>query len=157
MSIPPVSRMRRQLLAAGTLAGLGGAARAAGIELPIVNDQRNLVAFPEKRPLIVLTPRPPQLETPFEVFNEGILTPNDAFFVRYHNAGLPTAIDGDKHLIKIGGNAAGKPFEISVADLKSQFKPIEVVAVNHAFGWTVELADTASSYTQHVPAFHDCS
>ena len=60
----------------------------------------DLVAFPEKRPLIVLTSRPPQLETPFEVFNEGLITPNDAFFVRYHNAGIPTSIDGDKHVIR---------------------------------------------------------
>lgn len=37
----------------------------------------------------MLTARPPQLETPFAVFNEGLLTPNDAFFVRYHWSGLP--------------------------------------------------------------------
>jgi DMSO/TMAO reductase YedYZ molybdopterin-dependent catalytic subunit len=68
------------------------------------------------------------------VFNEGLLTPNDAFFVRYHNAGLPTSIDGDAHVIRVGGNAAGKPFEITVAELKSQFKPVEVVAVNQCSG-----------------------
>ena len=83
------------------------------------------MAFPEKRPLIVLTSRPPQLETPFEVFNEGLITPNDAFFVRYHNAGIPTSIDGDKHVIKIGGNACGKPFELTMAELRTQFKPVE--------------------------------
>ena len=87
---------------------------------------RNLVAYPEKRPLIVLTSRPPQLETPFEVFNDGLITPNDAFFVRYHNAGIPTSIDGDKHVIKIGGNAAGKPYELTLAQLRTEFKPIEI-------------------------------
>ena len=56
----------------------------------------------------------------------GVITPNDAFFVRYHNAGIPTAIDGDKHVIRIGGNAAGKPFELTMTDLRSQFKPIEI-------------------------------
>jgi DMSO/TMAO reductase YedYZ molybdopterin-dependent catalytic subunit len=120
-------------------AGLGalpriGLAQSAGVDLPIVNGHRNLVAYPEKRPLIVLTSRPPQLETPFEVFNEGALTPNDAFFVRYHNAGIPTSIDSDKHVIKVGGNAAGKSFELSVADLRSQFKPVELVAVNQCSG-----------------------
>ncbi len=104
------------------------------IELPIVNGKRNVVAFPEKRPLIVLTTRPPQLETPFEVFNDGLITPNDAFFVRYHNAGIPTSIDGDKHVIKVGGNAAGKPFELTMAELRSQFKPIEYLAVNQCSG-----------------------
>jgi sulfite dehydrogenase len=49
------------------------------------------VAYPGKRPLIVLTSRPPQLETPFEVFDGGPITPNDAFLVRYHHAGIPTA------------------------------------------------------------------
>jgi sulfite dehydrogenase len=134
---------RRRLLAGGAgalaAAGLGSLSRtalaqAASIDLPMVNGHRHLVAFPEKRPLIVLTSRPPQLETPFTVFNDGLITPNDAFFVRYHNAGIPTSIDGDKHVIKIGGNAAGKPFELTMAELKTQFKPIEVVAVNQCSG-----------------------
>ena len=131
-------RLRRRLLAAGALAGLGASGRTAlaqaTIELPFVNGRRQLVAFPEKRPLIVLTSRPPQLETPFEVFNEGLITPNDAFFVRYHNAAIPTSIDGDKHVIKIGGNAAGKPFELTMAELRTQFKPVEIVAVNQCSG-----------------------
>jgi hypothetical protein len=88
---------RRRLLAGGAgaiaMGSLGHVATAqpATLELPMINGRRNLVAFPEKRPLIVLTSRPPQLETPFEVFNDGLFTPNDAFFVRYHNAGIPTS------------------------------------------------------------------
>lgn len=49
------------------------------ITLPFGNGERVLEAFPGKRPLIVLTNRPPQLETPFSVFNDGLITPNDAF------------------------------------------------------------------------------
>ena len=137
------NRLRRRLLAGGAgalaAAGLGALSRtalaqAATVELPIANGRRNMVAFPEKRPLIVLTTRPPQLETPFEIFNEGPITPNDAFFVRYHNAGVPTSIDGDKHVIRIGGNAVGKPFELTVSELRSQFKPIEYLAVNQCSG-----------------------
>jgi sulfite dehydrogenase (cytochrome) subunit A len=130
---------RRHLLVALAAAGMSSLGRAAiaqtaTVDLPIVNGRRQLVAFPEKRPLIVLTSRPPQLETPFEVFNEGIVTPNDAFFVRYHNAGIPTTIDGDRHVIRIGGNAAGKAVELTVADLRSRFKPVEIVAVNQCSG-----------------------
>jgi sulfite dehydrogenase len=137
------NRLRRRLVAgaAGLLAGAGlgtlsraALAQGASVELPIVNGHRNLVAFPEKRPLIVLTSRPPQLETPFEVFNDGLITPNDAFFVRYHNAGIPTSINGDTHVIKIGGNAAGKPYELTMTELRTQFKPIEYVAVNQCSG-----------------------
>ncbi|HEX4325618.1 MAG TPA: molybdopterin-dependent oxidoreductase [Burkholderiales bacterium] len=131
-----VSHPRRRFIAGGLAAGLSGLAGAQGAatDMPFVNGRRKLAAYPEKRPLIVLTSRPPQLETPFEIFNEGLITPNDAFFVRYHNAGIPTSIDGDKHTIKIGGAAVAKPFEISVADLRSQFKPVELTAVNQCSG-----------------------
>ena len=140
MTLPLQSSARRRLLAAGvgTAAGLGSFGRSAmaqtTFEQPFANGERRVAAYPEKRPLIVTTSRPPQLETPFEVFNEGILTPNDAFFVRYHNAGIPTSIDPDTHVIRIGGNAAGKPFELRLADLKSKFKPVETVAVVQCSG-----------------------
>ena len=139
----PVSRLRRRLVAggAGALASAGFAslsttaqAQSSATEMPFVNGKRTLVAFPEKRPLIVLTSRPPQLETPFEIFNDGVITPNDAFFVRYHNAGIPTSIDADKHVIRIGGNAAGKSFQLTMAELRTQFKPIEYLAVNQCSG-----------------------
>ena len=134
---------RRRLLtvgvggtAAASLGLIGRAALAQGgiFELSFANGERQLVAFPEKRPLIVLTTRPPQLETPFEVFNDGLITPNDAFFVRYHNAAIPTSVDADKHVITIRGNAAGKPVDISIAELKTQFKPVEITAVNQCSG-----------------------
>ena len=133
---------RRALLIRGAGAAAGAVlapysslARAATeTELPFENGRRQLVAYPEKRPLIVLTSRPPQLETPFEVFNEGIITPNDAFFVRYHLSGIPTSIDGDRHQIRIGGNACGQPFNITVAELRRFFRPAEIVAVNQCSG-----------------------
>jgi DMSO/TMAO reductase YedYZ molybdopterin-dependent catalytic subunit len=140
---PTIDRTRRQLLTAGALAGasLGGAfgrgvwARAAAtVEMPFENGARKLVAYPEKRPLIVLTSRPPQLETPFQIFNEGLITPNDAFFVRYHHAGIPVSIDGDKHVIEIGGNAIDEPLRLSMADLRRKFTPVELVAVNQCSG-----------------------
>ncbi len=144
MTDTPRNRLRRRLVVASgagiaTAVGLGAFSRPAraqdaSVDLPIANGHRRLVAFPEKRPLIVLTSRPPQLETPFEVFNDGLITPNDAFFVRYHNAGIPTSIDGDTHVINIGGNAAGKPFELTMADLRTRFKPVELVAVNQCSG-----------------------
>ncbi len=134
---------RRALLLGGAgaaasamLAPYSSIAQAATteVELPFANGRRQLVAYPEKRPLIVLTSRPPQLETPFDVFNEGLITPNDAFFVRYHLSGIPTSIDGDRHQIKIGGKACGRPFTISVADLRQLFRPAEIVAVNQCSG-----------------------
>jgi len=131
---------RRRILAGGAsalAASVFSPLRAAGqasVDLPLANGHRLLAAFPEKRPMIVLTSRPPQLETPWEVFNDGLVTPNDAFFVRYHNAGLPLSVDGDAHAIRVGGNAVAKPFSITVAELRSQFKPVELLAVNQCSG-----------------------
>lgn len=129
---------------AGTGAGAAAGAGAADpeitgeaertIQLPFANGSRRLASYPEKRPLIVLTSRPPQLETPFEVFDEGVITPNDAFFVRYHNAGIPARIDGDAHVIHIGGNAAARPFDLSMEMLRTQFEPVDLVAVNQCSG-----------------------
>ncbi len=131
---------RRRLLHAGAgLIAAAGWSRVAmaqtkDTDLPFTNGRRHLVAYPEKRPMIVLTSRPPQLETPWAVFDEGPITPNDAFFVRYHNAGLPAAIDGDRHVIRIGGNAIAKPFDLTMESLRSDFKPVELVAVNQCSG-----------------------
>ena len=82
---------RRRFLQTTGLIGLSGLAGFNAhaddtITLPFENGERPLITYPQKRPLIRHTSRPPQLETPFSVFNEGILTPNDAFFVRYHLA-----------------------------------------------------------------------
>ena len=140
MTPPTTPNLRRRHWLTRGLGLAGGAlwtraswALAVGVELPMTNGRRRLVAYPEKRPLIVLTSRPPQLETPFEVFNEGVITPNDAFFVRYHNAGLPTEIDPQTHVIRVGG-AVGQPLALTLADLRGQFAAVELVAVNQCSG-----------------------
>src|SRR5262245_5808702 len=102
------------------------------ITLPFENGERPLIKYPQKRPLIRLTTRPPQLETPFSVFNEGVITPNDAFFVRYHLAQVPTEINPDTFKVEIKGKV-NTPLTLSLADLK-KFDPVEVVAVNQCSG-----------------------
>ena len=103
------------------------------VDLPFANGRRPLVAYPGKRPLIQLTARPPQLETPFEVFNEAVLTPNDAFFVRYHLADIPLSIDPEKFTLTIKGHV-DRPMTLSLQELKSKFEPQEIVAVNQCSG-----------------------
>ena len=130
-------RTRRHLvraLGAGALLSVP-ALRALAADmytLPFANGERPLARYPQKRPLIVLTSRPPQLETPWEVFNEGLVTPNDAFFVRYHLAGVPTSIDPDTYRIAVRGKVA-TPLTLSVADLK-QMDAVEYYAVNQCSG-----------------------
>ncbi|HXP92843.1 MAG TPA: molybdopterin-dependent oxidoreductase, partial [Candidatus Binatia bacterium] len=106
---------------------------AATVTLPMENGTRPLVAFPQKRPLIVLTPRPPQLETPFQIFDEGILTPNDAFYVRWHLSGIPATVNGATHRIRVDG-LVKHPMNLSIEDLRTKFPQVEVVAVNECSG-----------------------
>lgn len=115
---------------AGSLSRLTAAEKAI---LPFENGMRDLVAFPGKRPLLVLTTRPPQLETPFAVFNEGLITPNDAFFVRYHLTDVPTRVDPASFRLKILG-AVRKPLELSLDALKKLATPVDLVAVNQCSG-----------------------
>ena len=143
MTIGPDCRLlsRRNFLRAATVAGVGGlftnrlatAFADETVTLPFANGERRLVKFPQKRPLILLTMRPPQLETPFSVFNESVLTPNDAFFVRYHLAQIPTAIDPEQFRVAIQGKV-NSPLSLSLTELKTKFEPVEVVAVNQCSG-----------------------
>jgi DMSO/TMAO reductase YedYZ molybdopterin-dependent catalytic subunit len=128
--------LKGALAAAAGNALLGIPSRAADGDmetLPFDNGERPLVTYPQKRPLLRLTTRPPQLETPFDVFNEGVITPNDAFFVRYHLANSPPAVDTEAFRLRIQGNVR-VPGEFSLAELKSQYEPVEVVAVNQCSG-----------------------
>ncbi len=136
---PVIQMSRRKVLSLGvasfaTLAfsKIASAAQST-LQLPFKFGERDLIAFPEKKPMIVLTSRPPQLETPFSYFDNKIITPNDEFFVRYHWAGIPTSIDPQTYRLKIGGNIQN-PLELSLQDLKTKFTSKSVVAVNQCSG-----------------------
>jgi len=107
-------------------------ALAATAVLPFDNGERPLVKYPQKRPMIGLTSRPPQLETPFSVFNANVITPNDAFFVRYHLADVPLNIDPDAFSVEIKGKV-DKPMKLSLADIK-KMPAVDIVAVNQCSG-----------------------
>jgi sulfite dehydrogenase len=113
---------------------------AAGSEtLAFGNGTRELVAYPQKRPLLRITTRPPHLETPFRVFSEGVITPNDAFFVRYHLANFPTSIDAQSYRLKVGGHVK-QSLSLSLDELKALAEPVEVIAVNQCSGNSRALA-----------------
>ena len=133
---------RRETLKSVLAAGVGAVAvgkfplaSAADetVTLPIDNGERPLIAYPGKRALIRLTTHPPQLETPFSVFNEGVITPNDAFFVRYHLADIPLSIDPEAFRVTIQGKV-DKVLSHSLAELKTSFEPVELTAVNQCAG-----------------------
>ena len=114
------------------LAGSGALARSAWAASDPVVDGRPLVRYPEKTDLILLTARPPQLETPMKYFDRAI-TPNDAFFVRYHVFPVPTRVDLGAWRLKVHGRV-DRPVELSMDDLKTKFPATKVVAVNQCSG-----------------------
>src|SRR5436305_10854308 len=65
-----------------------------------------------KRPLIELTARPPNYETPLSAFATPV-TPNDLFFVRYHLAGIPPQIDVQQWRVAVSGEAVGTPLQLT--------------------------------------------
>src|ERR1700720_1749346 len=75
------------------------------LPLPGGPDERSITtAFPEKGALILQRTRPPLLETPFEVFDESVFTPNDRFFVRWHWALIPTEVNVQTFRLAVHGD-----------------------------------------------------
>jgi DMSO/TMAO reductase YedYZ molybdopterin-dependent catalytic subunit len=125
---------RRSVLAGAAAMLAAGAARADTVTLPFGNGERPVRAYPQKRPMLVVTERPPQLETPFVVFDHGVFTPNDAFFVRYHLGGAPPrGLDAATWRVKVLG-AVQRPLEFSLDDLRHDFPAVEIAAVNQCSG-----------------------
>jgi sulfite dehydrogenase (cytochrome) subunit A len=129
---------RRELLTRAGMAALAtgfGSTRAFALDavkLPFDNGERPLVTYPQKRMMIGLTSRPPQLETPFSIFNDGPITPNNAFFVRYHLADVPLNIDPDTFTLEVKGKV-DRPLKLSLKDIR-KLKATEIVAVNQCSG-----------------------
>ena len=121
----------RALGQAGTLlAAAAGTPAAQAADDPLAG--RPLVRYPEKTDLILLTSRPPQLETPMKYFDRAI-TPNDAFFVRYHVFPVPTAVDLSTWRLRVHG-LVDRPLDLSMDDLKTKFPATRVVAANQCSG-----------------------
>ena len=85
------------------------------------------VTLPGKVPLIKRTFRPPNLETPAEYFRDPI-TPNKAFFVRYHHSQIPE-IDRNSWVLNLGGAAAAAGAQFTLQQLRSGFEQVEVTAL----------------------------
>jgi DMSO/TMAO reductase YedYZ molybdopterin-dependent catalytic subunit len=133
---------RRQFLSgtgalglSGLLAGVSWPVRAnESIALPFDNGRRQLVTdFPQKGAMVLQRTRPPLLETPFEVFDQGAFTPNERFYVRWHLPVIPTTIDPDSFRLKVHGRVR-QPLALSLQDLLHDFSGFEIAAVNQCSG-----------------------
>ena len=136
---------RRLLKVASTGAALTGSgvsflqllqAEAAGLDLPAelpegTRAEAILDVLPGKRPLLKLAYRPPNYETPIEYFRSAI-TPNDAFYVRYHLSDIPQ-VDAKTSKLSIGGEGANAQAELTFDDLQ-KMPAFEIAAVNQCSG-----------------------
>jgi DMSO/TMAO reductase YedYZ molybdopterin-dependent catalytic subunit len=134
---------RNFLLGAGALgAGVLGAVLATSpawaedsikLNLPGGPDERDLTTgFPQKGKMILQRTRPPLLETPFAVFDGGVFTPNDQFFVRWHWAVIPEAVDVVAFRLAVRGHV-NTTLSLSMADVLA-LPRIEIAAVNQCSG-----------------------
>ncbi len=141
----PISRrVWLQLLGAGALAqAVGGRSSVAAAQAPMpaftgpaANPFWNAVGpfatYPQKLPLILLTDRPVQLETPRAYFASPI-TSNAAFYVRWHLDGHPHRVDLGKFALTLEG-AVRRPCSFTYEDLLRRFTSRDVVAVNQCSG-----------------------
>jgi DMSO/TMAO reductase YedYZ molybdopterin-dependent catalytic subunit len=130
---------RRFLLGQAGMAGLAlttapaWAQTTVDLPLPGGPDTRPLTtAFPQKGEMILQRTRPPLLETPFEVFDKGVFTPNEQFYVRWHWAVIPTDVDVDKFRLAVRGHV-DKVLSLSIGDIQS-LPTVELAAVNQCSG-----------------------
>ena len=129
---------RRRLLAGGAL-GLvaGGTALAQSGKLAQIitatgpEPRPFTSAFPGKSEMILQRNRPPLLETPMRVFDEGVFTPNDRFFVRWHWSDIPLSVDADAFRLQITGGR--KALSLSLPELL-KLPRIRYAAVNQCSG-----------------------
>ena len=146
---------RRHLITTGAGLVVGGSdlalksltAAAASINRPSALPEGTrsntiLDALPGKKPLLKLSYRPPNYETPIEYFRTAI-TPTDAFFVRYHHSLIPE-VDVRTWKVAVGGEGANGEAAFTLDDLK-RLPTAELVAVNLCSG------NRRGLFQPHVP------
>ncbi|HZS70744.1 MAG TPA: hypothetical protein VFA13_02810, partial [Candidatus Acidoferrum sp.] len=69
------------------------------------NSDGPYITEPQKAPLILLTDRPVQLETPRHYFATAF-TPNEAFYVRWHLDNIPNEVNLAEWRLRVEGNVS---------------------------------------------------
>src|SRR2546429_6516220 len=132
-----VTRRRLRAVVGAAGAALSRPAWAQSmIDLPLPGgpDARPITTgFPQKGPMILQRTRPPLLEPPFEVFDKGVFTPNDQFYVRWHWAVIPTDIDIGKFSLTVRGHV-NQTLSLSLNDILHGLPSVQLAAVNQCSG-----------------------
>jgi DMSO/TMAO reductase YedYZ molybdopterin-dependent catalytic subunit len=130
---------RRGFLAGASAAGISMiisrafAEETVDLDLPDGVSTRPIVKnYLGKGPMILQRTRPPLLETPFEVFDKDIITPNDQFYVRWHWANMPGEINAETFRLAVRGQV-NTTLNLSLKELLAM-PAVETVAVNQCSG-----------------------
>jgi DMSO/TMAO reductase YedYZ molybdopterin-dependent catalytic subunit len=129
---------RRFLQSASVLGGMAATLPAwadtyIDLDLPGGPDKRELsTAFPQKAQMIAQRTRPPLLETPWDIYDRSVFTPNDRFFVRWHWAVIPERVDVTAFKLTVRGHV-NQVVALSLDDLLAMPR-VEVVAVCQCSG-----------------------
>src|ERR1700680_2139073 len=131
---------RRRLLGAATVSGLAllsepaWAQTTVDLRAPGGSSMRPITtAFPQKGPMVLQRTSPPWLEPPFEVFDNGVFTPNDRHYVSWHWADFPNEIDVDKFRLTVRGHV-NQTLSLSTKDILQGLPRVELAAVSECAG-----------------------
>ncbi len=91
-----------------------------------------VATYPQKYPLVLLTDRPVQLETPRHYFQTAF-TPNGAFYVRWHLDEIPNTVDLAEWRLEVTGNVE-QPVRLPLNAIVSKMPRISIAAVNQCSG-----------------------
>src|SRR5712672_599216 len=90
-------------------------------------------SYPQKGRMILQRSSPPWLETPFEVFDKGVFTPNDQHYVSWHWANFPGDIDVDSFRLTVRGQV-NRTLSLSLKDILQGLPRVDIAAVNQCAG-----------------------
>jgi DMSO/TMAO reductase YedYZ molybdopterin-dependent catalytic subunit len=89
--------------------------------------------FPQKGAMVLQSTRPPVLETPFQSFDDDVITPNNRFYCGWHSDGVPSMVNTATFRLTVRGNAA-LTLSLSLDEIMTAFPKVEVIAVDQAAG-----------------------
>jgi hypothetical protein len=108
---PPLRLTRRRALRGLGVAGLSllssraFAQQTVDLDVPGGPSTRVITtSYPQKGQMILQRSSPPWLETPFEVFDKGVFTPNDQHYVSWHWATFPGDVNVDSYSLSVRGH-----------------------------------------------------
>src|SRR5260370_5323206 len=88
-------------------------------------------SYPQKGRMILQRSSPPWLETPFEVFDKGVFTPNDQHYVSCHWGNFPADIDVGSFRLTVRG-LVNQTLSLSLKDILQGLSHFDIAAVNQS-------------------------